>query len=455
MTIPQSNKSKEDEEPEIVVVASSTGIPMTPPNCNKPPTDDDVEAPLPSAPPLLEQALPNNTNTKTPMTKTCRICDQDNLPETMMAPCRCTGSKQWTHPDCLDYQRLYETNDYFSQCRTCKFSYHLMTSDDTRQESIVKAQWRTTRFCLSVSGDFVLVTLLVQCILRWIMAMIWMADVNDTLVTALNGETCVSVDEQTEYQGDEIGNSFWCNHTWSIYYGCATLCLLVILGMIFCCWECGFCCTCCTKPMMRLPDTIPSPEQTNSRTGSRTTSKPENDHNPAFYQKLRAGRSYRQRCVHNVRTLGIDCWLSIATCCQRREEDESCCGNLLGCCLEVECSGHHHHRRDRSGGGGGGGDNDGGALLIVVLVVVVVVFAAVGFFVLLVLAVILFQRIIQRRYYRMHKKRLIKKFRVLDLSSYHYEQPTVSSNDGTIVLPNQPPLQDFDVTSLRRFGLYQ
>lgn len=82
-------------------------------------------------------------------------------------------------------------------------------------------------------------------------------------------------------------------------------------------------------------------------------------------------------------------------------------------------------------------------LLLVLLLLVTVVLAIVGFFVGLFLAAILIQRIVRRHLLHLHKKQLVREFRVQDLSHY-------KTNDDIIMLDD-----DNEATGLASSSIYQ
>lgn len=56
----------------------------------------------------------------------CRICFEDDDPQNMFQPCRCSGDQQWVHVECLDQWRATSANpEAFSRCLTCQYEYRL------------------------------------------------------------------------------------------------------------------------------------------------------------------------------------------------------------------------------------------------------------------------------------------------------------------------------------------
>ena len=49
----------------------------------------------------------------------CRICWESD--DHLIAPCRCSGTQQWIHRECLYEWRAYSPE--FNRCGTCQFTY--------------------------------------------------------------------------------------------------------------------------------------------------------------------------------------------------------------------------------------------------------------------------------------------------------------------------------------------
>ena len=81
--------------------------------------------------------------------KCCHICLDEEDPDSMIAPCKCTGIAKWVHRSCLDLWRENEKDRAFAQCTECGFHYHFDPTDRTETQQF----WRRTKFCLFVSRD--------------------------------------------------------------------------------------------------------------------------------------------------------------------------------------------------------------------------------------------------------------------------------------------------------------
>ena len=215
----------------------------------------------PPPPPPHDQ---DNNNGKieddTTSPKMCRICLEEDLPHTMIAPCRCKGSSRWVHRDCLDEWRLTQPDRAFSKCTECGFEYYLqpiyreVLSDGEQQgeghneglgccccigtmatsangdsdirnsdEHRRNRQRRRCLFYALVTRDVCFGTLVLQLVIAALGTLIWAVDVNQALPQA------------------------WptvAEHPISMYYLLGWLFLLVLIGLYgsiaLCCNGCSF-----------------------------------------------------------------------------------------------------------------------------------------------------------------------------------------------------------------------
>ena len=57
-----------------------------------------------------------------PEERQCRICFDTNDPESLIAPCMCSGTQRWIHRACLNEWRAQErVPRAFTHCPTCRF----------------------------------------------------------------------------------------------------------------------------------------------------------------------------------------------------------------------------------------------------------------------------------------------------------------------------------------------
>jgi len=193
-------------------------------------TDDDEEA--------CAATAKNNNNDEE---RQCRICLESDFPHTMIAPCRCKGSSQWVHRDCLDEWRIHEEDRAFSHCTECQFQYHFVDTGHAERQRKLQ-----TRFCWFVSRDVCLVTVVIQIIILSLAWLVRLVDVynNQVLLHILCpdcGGSGASNDappradttNSTVIPFDDNTTQGHFNHEeFAIYYAYGFLFLLVCLGMM-------------------------------------------------------------------------------------------------------------------------------------------------------------------------------------------------------------------------------
>jgi hypothetical protein len=105
-----------------------------------------------------------------PGKRECRICfesDNDRASSDLIAPCRCNGTSKWVHRTCLDKWRSTNPEDIaFSQCLECRTEYVMTTK--TSSDHL-----RRCLFCMFVSRDVLLATVIVQLIIALFGLMFW------------------------------------------------------------------------------------------------------------------------------------------------------------------------------------------------------------------------------------------------------------------------------------------
>jgi RING-variant domain len=192
----------------------------------------------------------NTEHTDNNNIKLCRICLEEDLPETMIAPCKCKGGSKWVHRDCLDEWRLTQPDRAFAKCTECGFEYYLQTiyrevdsNDDTEHNNSNNdddcCNWcfdscgegdhndsrhrrRRCLFYAYVSRDVCFGTVVLQLIIAMLGSLIWALDTNQVIPQA------------------------WpvlAEHPWSMYYLLGWFCLLVLVGLygsiVLCCNGCS------------------------------------------------------------------------------------------------------------------------------------------------------------------------------------------------------------------------
>jgi uncharacterized membrane protein YcjF (UPF0283 family) len=81
----------------------------------------------------------------------CRICLEEDHPEHLLAPCRCTGTSKWVHRNCLNKWRA-ESSRSFYECTTCKMKYII----DIQTEIDIKARNKKLGFRIAIDIFFLL-----------------------------------------------------------------------------------------------------------------------------------------------------------------------------------------------------------------------------------------------------------------------------------------------------------
>jgi hypothetical protein len=405
--------------------------------------------------------------------KTCRICLEDDDPDSMIAPCKCRGSSKWVHRDCLDEWRLNERDRAFSQCTECLFEYYMQPIYTENEGG--KRRWRKMRFCWNVSRDVCFGTLVLQLVILALGAIIFACDSNQALPNQIF--------------------PVFANHPWSLYYLLGWLSLLVVVGcygsVVLCLNGCSI-----SKSIPQVqPPVSGSQNGTNSTShtsGCRVTSGATNEDrfardmgmesNSEFYRRARHRRQQRVRSSqhHGSRYHDHSSFCDSCVYCCNRQPVIIYDPGYHPCC----CCGHNHAYSPNAGsedcncdccgnsaGGNGGNQECGEAIhiLLLILLAVAVILAVTGFFVGIVVAVIAFQRVVQRHIHLIQKRQLVQDYQVMDLQEYNLNQPlptapqakdlewNVAASSGTIPSPAAPlePLPEKDICFLRRMGLME
>ena len=62
----------------------------------------------------------------------CRICLESNNQESMISPCRCSGTSQWVHRECIErWIRQCENLEAKKKCMECHHYYEYYFTEDT------------------------------------------------------------------------------------------------------------------------------------------------------------------------------------------------------------------------------------------------------------------------------------------------------------------------------------
>mmetsp|Transcript_30945 Transcript_30945/g.74733 ORF Transcript_30945/g.74733 Transcript_30945/m.74733 type:complete len:539 (-) Transcript_30945:81-1697(-) len=273
----------------------STSGPLPPP-MTTPATTTTTTTTAPYQPPP-HHGNSNNADRDITSPKVCRICLEEDLPQTMIAPCRCKGSSRWVHRDCLDEWRLTQPDRAFSKCTECGFEYYLQpiyrevladgeqadgrndfgccccvgttTPANVGNTDIGSNEHRHRRrrrclFFALVSRDICFGTLVLQLVIAALGALVWAVDVNQALPQAWPAVS---------------------QHPISMYYLLGWLFLLILIGLY---GSIALCCNGCSFqnaiPRLGLPPPPPTPTiTTSSSAGITIPSAPTNSNQRALH----------------------------------------------------------------------------------------------------------------------------------------------------------------------------
>lgn len=444
--------------------------------------------------PAFQRKFDRNESTEE---KVCRICLEEDNPETMIAPCLCKGGSKWVHRECLDEWRTNERDRAFSKCTECLFEYHL--------EPVVKGnsccgktpeERRRTLFYWMVSRDACLGIVLQQLIIVVLATLIRVCDPNIELVGLLMNTSATASHEIAQ------NKIVW------IYYAFGWFAFFIGLGLygsiVLCMNDCNIK---RSIPQVGSPSEVDeesnslSPETRWNRTRSNTSprtynyNRMERDDFDGYYQHSprnsgysssttfyrRARRRYRARWYR-------DRWYYYWNPYHYRPtyypmyiypENDGCC--CCCCCYESDTShastscgdgcfrgyGHlgrtHSSMRNSTSRSSGNNSNDEPHIFLMILLVAAIILAIVGFFVGVVIVIVAAQRITSRHIYLLQKRQLVEEFKVKDLQDYDLDKPEaldenseIDELDGTDIThppPSAPVMPAEDVQYLKNLGL--
>jgi hypothetical protein len=373
--------------------------------------------------------------------KTCRICLDDDSPETMIAPCKCRGSSKWVHRDCLDEWRLQESDRAFSKCTECLFDYYMQPVYQDEDGTI----HRRIKFYWNVSRDVCLGTLVLQLIIMALAGLIYVCDPNQALP-------------------NQILPAFKA-HPWSLYYLLGWLLLLIFGGIygsvVLCFNECSF-----SKSIPQFPSPSNSTTPVTTLSSGGTTEQRmvrangrDNTTTEFYRARHQRHRNYQhdqqRRENHNNNNNNnnteYSCCYSCTNCCNR-QPIVICDPSGCYCCYCCDDCGYPYNQSGQDseccngshcGGGDSGGNQDCGEcvhVLLIILLVFAIILAVIGFFVGIVITVVAFQRVVQRHIHLVQKKQLIQEYQVMDLQEYDLTRP----------LPTAPQEEDLEWNTRER-----
>jgi len=361
--------------------------------------------------------------------RVCRICLEDDLPNEMIAPCSCKGSSKWVHRICLDHWRATNPDSIaFSKCTECLTNYRM-------EATAARAHGKRIKYCLYVSHDIGFATLLVQLVIAIPGLIVWLIDRENGALTL----TC---------------KTNWCR--FGTYYACGLFLVLVGLGfyglLLLCCNSCSV--SKAMEVMLEVPENHDTDIQVNmnapavvvaamvppmNEMGERsvvTKETPEIHPQPTSIHRHPARREYHDGYYYyycpNYSYYGGN---GNACYCPGCDGDCTC-----DCCHGCEI---------------GDNSNDGLPVIVVILAVVAIILAVIGLFVGVFIAVVVIQRILERHMWVLQKRRLVREFRVMDLSKNFHNTHDVEFCFQELVVPSAPELPVEDVTYLKKIGLME
>lgn len=397
--------------------------------------------------------------------KICRICLDDDSPETMIAPCRCKGGSKWVHRECLDEWRTNERDRAFSKCTECRFEYHLKpvysdpANDDDDDEHgqlecgscrcCSKPQRRRALFYWMVSRDVCMGVVLQQLMVVLLAVTLWAIDSSHDLPKMLL---------------DDVSNVTPPSTLVWIYYLFGWCAFFVALGIYGCIAMCANGCN-LRRALARMVPPEPSAQAEQQSDTATVTPDSPLSHNPStmgsteFYRRARRHRRGYSGNYHG--------WYGPQHYYYYNPMyyDDGCCCCCFNCCDSGPtydddcCCPRHVHSAVIGGGSSPGGSGSGGDaqhVLVVFLLIVAIVLAVVGFFVGVFLCVVVIQRIVSRHIYLVQKRQLVQEFMVMDLRDYDLDQPILSPLEvegGGNHPPSAPVMPEEDVQYLRTLGL--
>jgi hypothetical protein len=291
---------------------------------------------------------------------------------------------------------------------------------------------KQTKYCLLVSYDIGLATLAVQLLVALLGLFVWLADQKNLALTA-----------QCESKGCIYGT----------YYVAGLLLLLIGLGFYGLMLLCNNNCSVSQSMAVLLEDpnqihqlaAAPTPNPTDTdimapinETLDRSTQGGRTDKDVPLLvsNPHRPPPSYRRQAMRNHDNRGHiccpDCYYCYCPGCDSSTCDCDPCG-----CARYGCN--------------AGDSGDSVPVMVVILAVVAIVLAIIGIFVGVMIAVVVIQRILQKHVALMQKRRLVRDFRVQDLSKY----PLDLERSDVVIVPSAPILPEEDVSHLKKLGLME
>ena len=88
----------------------------------------------------------------------CRICLESNNQETMISPCRCSGTSRWVHRECIErWIQECENIQARKKCMECHHQYEYEYTEDTKLIERFKIFKENFSIIANLSGSVVVV----------------------------------------------------------------------------------------------------------------------------------------------------------------------------------------------------------------------------------------------------------------------------------------------------------
>lgn len=160
----------------------------------------------------------NDSDKSTDEPPSCRICLESDPANDLISPCRCRGSTQYVHRQCLDQWRATDAaGQRFKQCDICKFNFIIDELDNDTPEQM---RGRLLTYRLYVIRDIILSCIGLVTTVGIFSLMVASVDIDQQHIVQLFPESIQP-------------------HIYIIYILCGMLIFLAMLGMVGSCIACS------------------------------------------------------------------------------------------------------------------------------------------------------------------------------------------------------------------------
>ena len=166
----------------------------------------------------------------------CRVCFEEgtNLNDPLIAPCNCNGGIKWIHRSCLDDWRATKTQQSFTKCEICHFTYELIEL----QESVNEERTRRFIYYTYVMGHIGLGLVALEAVCALLALILYGLDSKQHSLATYLGAT-----ESNDFLGAYV---LWAHLALFFLIGCVGLLCALCLGSsggsntTYCFWmDCG------------------------------------------------------------------------------------------------------------------------------------------------------------------------------------------------------------------------